>query len=215
MSLNTPKSLSTWLLMDTACPRAVIGIAQDGVVLSELFLDEPRQHDVQLASAIDHVLALASCTFDQLEGVAVGKGPGSFIGMRLAMAHAKGICVAKNIPLVGISSLLAFAGADGVAPGEGIVAIDARRGEFFMQAYTRIEKNGEIEIHTNTEPSAISHADAEKLPLSIGRGATAAGLLVLLKQRLAEVSDIQELDEAYTLLPTYVRAPDARLPNSK
>ena len=123
-----------WLLLDTACPRAMVAIVLNGKIAAEVYLEEAFKHGEKLSGAIESCLTKANIKINQLEGVAVGRGPGSFVGVRVAISHAKGICMALQIPLVGICTLSAMAASfdfDGFA--QGFAYLDARRSEFYIK----------------------------------------------------------------------------------
>src|SRR5689334_11978411 len=98
-----------WLLLDTCCPRAVVVLSVDKKVAAHRYLTDTRAHSEMLSPCIDEILAECGKTYRDLSGVVVGTGPGSFIGSRIALAYAKGLCVALDIPLVGVGTLVAFA----------------------------------------------------------------------------------------------------------
>ncbi|MES2503856.1 MAG: tRNA (adenosine(37)-N6)-threonylcarbamoyltransferase complex dimerization subunit type 1 TsaB [Myxococcota bacterium] len=114
-------------MIDSACPRAVVALARDGKILAEVFLEEYTKHGENLPGAVRRCFELADLKVKDLEAIAVGIGPGSFIGVRIAMAHAKGLAMALQIPLIGFDTL---AGID--KRGFQCVAIDARRAEFYI-----------------------------------------------------------------------------------
>ncbi len=83
-------------------------------------------------------MADSGFSFDQLTHVAAGVGPGSFTGIRVALAAAKGICLARNVVGIGVSGLraMAFAGATAAA-GRAILSFsDTRRGTLYAQAFS-------------------------------------------------------------------------------
>lgn len=167
-----------WLILDTACPRALVALARNDVVLAEVTLDEYRRHGELLAGAIQDCLNQAGCQISEIKAVAVGQGPGSFIGVRVAMAHAKGLCMALQIPLVGFNTL---AGIE--SHGADWVAIDARRNEFYA-------------LKIGEEQAVI----LKSLPDNIyfeAQGPAAKQVLSLLPKEIT--------DQNLTLVPNYIR----------
>ncbi len=124
---KAPSMPQTWLLIDTACPRAMLALVREGEVIAECYLSEQQKHGEQLGGAIEKLLAGAGLGLGDLMAIAVGTGPGSFIGVRIAMAHAKGLSLALGLPLVGFSTLAAID-----PKGAQYVAIDAKRSEFYV-----------------------------------------------------------------------------------
>lgn len=93
------------LAIDTS--TRVVGVAlYDGVqVISERIWLSQDYHSVELAPAVQDVLARSNVRAAQLGGVAVALGPGSFTGLRIGLALAKGMALASHVPLVGVPSL--------------------------------------------------------------------------------------------------------------
>jgi tRNA threonylcarbamoyladenosine biosynthesis protein TsaB len=140
----------TILGFDTATRATAVALwSPDGLALGAR--DDPPpgerpRHTTRLMALIIELLDRAGLSWDDLERVAVGVGPGTFTGLRIGVATARGLALARRLPLVGISTLesLALGGIDAVALGTtaaGIDAvaavIDARRGEVFSAAWSR------------------------------------------------------------------------------
>jgi len=120
--------------LDTATTIASIALVDDaGAVLADTRHDTSGRK-TDLLVAIDATCQRAGVAPAQLAAIAVGAGPGSFTGLRIGMATAKGIAFAAGRPLWAVSSLAALAYEAG---GEGLViaALDARRGELFAGCY--------------------------------------------------------------------------------
>lgn len=217
-----------WLLLDTAAPTAVVGVWQDGCVLAEHRLSETRRHAEGLALAVDRALLAASVPISDVVGVAVGVGPGSFIGVRIGVSTAKGIALARRIPLVGVPTLAALAYEDDLPDGTGVCCLDAKRGELYFQRVCRAGRDvvffGDPQPGTPAEVSAAC-ADAAFVvgggldALAIGAaqqvsvgGPSAAGLGRALAERLAR--DPAPTDQLHDLVPMYCRPPDAKLPGA-
>ena len=92
------------LAVDTATKR--IGIAlYDGVeVLHEAVWQSPFRHTVELTPAIEQALKSANLTIKNIKAVALTIGPGSYTGLRIGAAAAKGLAMARSIPLIAIST---------------------------------------------------------------------------------------------------------------
>jgi tRNA threonylcarbamoyladenosine biosynthesis protein TsaB len=124
--------------LDTSTLTTSVAIAVDGVIAAAA--DVPTQlHSDVLLRAIDDVVRAAGLAPRALDAVAVGVGPGSFTGLRIGMATAKGIAFAAGIPLRAVSSLAALAWDAGRAlAGVADVVVpvlDARRGELYAGFY--------------------------------------------------------------------------------
>lgn len=109
------------------------GTAADRV-LERRVVEPPIAHSSVLPRLIEEMLAGAGCKVADLDAVVVGLGPGSFTGLRIGLATAKGLCYAAKKPLLGASSLTAMAlAAMGEAPEGALLVpcLDARKGEVY------------------------------------------------------------------------------------
>jgi tRNA threonylcarbamoyladenosine biosynthesis protein TsaB len=129
---------------DTSTPATAIGLRlADGITMQAR--DDPGDgehpgHATRLLSLAASLLAQAGLRFADVDRIAVGVGPGTFTGLRIGAASARGLAQSLDAQLIGVSSLqaLAFAAANSrEAGGMGVVLalIDARRGEAFAAAY--------------------------------------------------------------------------------
>lgn len=126
-----PRALLT-LAFDTSTATAVIAVARGARLLAAREEPAPRAYDEGLLPRIAGALAEAKVAPGDLELVACGRGPGSFTGLRIALATAKGYAFALGRPLVVVSSTAALAVG---TPGATVVVLDAKRGEFFAQTF--------------------------------------------------------------------------------
>lgn len=137
-----------------------IGLAiYDGVqVLAESIWRSKNYHTVELVPAISELLARAQIGREQITAVAVATGPGSFTGLRIGMAAAKGIAVALNVPLVGVPSLEILASAQPGMRRPMIALLKVGRGRFAYARYLwkkdKWERQGEIEVGEPREIAA-------------------------------------------------------------
>jgi tRNA threonylcarbamoyladenosine biosynthesis protein TsaB len=125
-----------WLAIDTATDIASVAVGSVGHVRAVRSVRGPRQHAAQIVPLVDQVLALAVARVEDLAGVIVGDGPGSFTGLRIGWAAAKGLAQERGLPLCAVPSLMGAAHA--AARGEvGPVAacFDALRGQVFAAVY--------------------------------------------------------------------------------
>ena len=174
------------LAFETATEACSVALWIDGDV-RERFEIAPRRHAELSLPWAEQLLAEAGIAQSQLAAVAVGRGPGAFTGVRLAIAMAQGISLALDRPVVAISTLAALAMQ---SRGERILAaIDARMGEVYLGAFAR---NGDDLVATGNE--AVLKPDAAPLPdgmdwHGVGTGFSAAGdaLQVRLQPHLVAV----------------------------
>jgi tRNA threonylcarbamoyladenosine biosynthesis protein TsaB len=122
--------------LDTATHTASAALLDGGRVLASGALDTSA-HDADVLELIDRLCREASVVPQAIEAVAVGAGPGSFTGLRIGMATAKGIAFATGRPLWAVSSLAAVAHAAWRAGARGtiVAALDARRREGYAGCF--------------------------------------------------------------------------------
>lgn len=123
------------LALDTS--TRVLGIAlYDGVrVLSEKVWASGDHHTVELAPAVDEALVQAGIGVKDLLALAVATGPGSFTGLRIGMALAKGIALTRHLPLIGVPTLDILAVAQPVRQLTMAVVLQAGRGRLAVGWY--------------------------------------------------------------------------------
>ncbi|MFT3696117.1 MAG: tRNA (adenosine(37)-N6)-threonylcarbamoyltransferase complex dimerization subunit type 1 TsaB [Kofleriaceae bacterium] len=131
--------------IDTATRFASVAIVDDDRVIAETRGDD-RAHGSDLLVLIDAVTKSAGLGPKSFDAVAIGAGPGSFTGLRIGMATAKGIAFAAKCPLWTVSSLAALAYDELVArPLATVCAVlDARKGEVYYGAYRRDDDRIEL-----------------------------------------------------------------------
>ena len=133
------------LNIDTATEQASVCLSQDGNVIRTLLNDSQKDHAAWIQVAINTLLQKEGFTMQQIQAVAVTQGPGSYTGLRVGMASAKGICFALQIPLITINTLevMAFGAINQWRSLAGNMKlplcfcpmIDARRMEVFTAVY--------------------------------------------------------------------------------
>src|SRR4029078_9568881 len=127
------------LAFDTATDVATSALVSDGEVLGER-----TSRAVTLLEDVDALLRQAGTQTRDIQALAVGIGPGSFTGVRIGLSTARGLALALDIPVAGVSTLDALAaGAPGALP-----VIDARRREVFVPG--RVLAPGELEVEAGT-----------------------------------------------------------------
>lgn len=133
------------LALETATEACSAALSIDGEV-RERFEISPRGHSQLLLPMLDELLAEAGIGLGQVDGLAFGRGPGAFTGVRIGVGIAQGIAFSRNLPVVPVSTLAAL--AQSVAGDRIIAALDARMGEIYWGAYERsahglVEQRGE------------------------------------------------------------------------
>ena len=176
--------MTTLLAFETATEACSVALWLDGEV-RERHGTAPRQHTALALPWADELLAEAGLAKSQLDGIAVGRGPGAFTGVRLAIALAQGVALALDRPVLPVSTLAALAMQAEGKDGEAILAIiDARMGEFYVGEFV-CDADGLVaavseERLLSSEAVAI---DPSKSWRGVGSGFAAAD--GILRQRLA------------------------------
>ena len=134
----------SWIIhIDTALETASVSIAVDGKLVAEKMSATQKDHASFLQPSIAELLAVANISIKQLDAVAVVDGPGSYTGLRVGMASAKGLCYALNKPLITIGSLqiMAANAIEQLQKNNDAIfycpMIDARRMEVFTAVYNQ------------------------------------------------------------------------------
>ncbi len=125
--------------LDTASGTASLAILAHGKILAEV-QRSAASHGSQLPDAVAEALTLAGIKLKDLEGIAVGTGPGSFTGLRVGIAYAKGLILALGCALIGIPTFdcLALGAFERASASEGALIcpiLDARKGEVYANLY--------------------------------------------------------------------------------
>jgi len=149
---------------DTATPATAVALRlADGSTAQARDDPPPGEHPghaTRLLAMSDELLRQAGIGWNQIERIAVGVGPGTFTGLRVGIATARGLAQSLGAELVGVSSLRALAQAAFAAEGaDGVLAvIDARRGEVFVAAYGPSEEEEAAPAELTT-PRALAPED--------------------------------------------------------
>jgi tRNA threonylcarbamoyladenosine biosynthesis protein TsaB len=194
-----------------------------GDVVASFEADNPAGTQAEtLPPRVAEMFAAAGVAFKQLDRIAVTVGPGAFTGVRVGLAFAKGLRLATGAAILGVTTLECLAAqAARAAPGRAVgVAIDAKRGEVYAQAFDAavVPLTDAAAVAVERAASAFRHALASRFVLT-GSGASLLGLdaqiievgridTVLLARRLTAADPAR-----YPPVPAYLRAPDAKLPS--
>lgn len=204
--------------LDTCLGACSVAVRDGEQVLA--FACEPmaRGHQERLAPMAQAVMAQAGLGFDRLDRIGATVGPGSFTGLRVGVAFAKGLGSALGVPAVGVGTLEALA-----AEGRGLVAgaIDARRDQVYLQVF----EGGEPLMAPDVLP--LGTAAARLAELAMGRPVTLVGSGAPLLAGPADtvltpegcdsrhVARLAAVRTPAPIRPLYLRAPDAKLPGGR
>ena len=210
------------LALDTCLDACSVAVCEDESPLAVHSEIMSRGHQERLAPMAEAVMAEAGQAFDGLDLVAVTVGPGSFTGLRIGLAFAKGLALALGVPCVGVGALEALAASEEDA-GFVTAAVDAKRGQIWLQAF--------IDGKAAMAPDALSPEAAAARLAELWPGGPAA----LVGSAAAQLAGVIPIARASARLapdpvavarialrqrppyppprPLYLRAPDARLPS--
>jgi tRNA threonylcarbamoyladenosine biosynthesis protein TsaB len=218
------------LAIDTAlaaCSAAVLDTGHGGIVASES-LPMERGHAEALLPLLQRVMNQAGVTFADIDRIAVTTGPGSFTGLRVGIAAARGLALAADKPAVGLSTLAAYAAPHMAADAKSpvVAAIDARHGQVYLQVFAAGGRSltaarlaplhGAVQAAAAT-PSCIvgsaAHAVAAALSAADAAPAAVDSRAAPDIAWVARVGAVVPEDPA-SLKPQYLRAPDAQPQNA-
>ena len=130
--------MSTILHIETSTKNCSVSIANCGELISLKEINTgDYSHAEMLHPLINKALQESKLTIKDIEAIAVGKGPGSYTGLRIGVSAAKGLCFANDIPLISINSLEILAQTMNIDSGLIIPMIDARRMEVYAAIYDK------------------------------------------------------------------------------
>jgi tRNA threonylcarbamoyladenosine biosynthesis protein TsaB len=129
------------LAVDTSTAQLGLAIYDGAQVISEYAWRSSQRHTVELAPAVLELLSRSGLTMEDIRALGVALGPGSFTSLRVGLSLAKGLALARHIPLIGISTLDVLAAAQPASKHPLAVAIQAGRSRFAVGWYKN-SRNG-------------------------------------------------------------------------
>src|SRR6185312_4258464 len=136
--------MATILNIETATAACSVAVARNGTIIAHEESNEGNVHAERLAVYVDSAIKKSGITFSALDAVAVGSGPGSYTGLRIGTATAKGLCYALDKPLIAVPTLKAMAMAAAKKLNRADVLycpmIDARRLEVYTALFDSMGK---------------------------------------------------------------------------
>lgn len=213
------------LALDTATRTISLALAAEHTVLAEAMWLTRNNHTVELAPAVERMLAEAGLTARDLTAIAVAIGPGSFTGVRIGLAFAKGLALAQGKPLIGVPTLDVAVRALPPATGQAIVVIPAGRGRVVWARYeaaaggwqavttAAVADWAEVAAQARSGLCVVGEMDAAGMSALRGAGA----ILATPAQNVRRAAHLAEIawgrwrrggaDDAATLVPVYAASP--------
>ncbi|MGH7548197.1 MAG: tRNA (adenosine(37)-N6)-threonylcarbamoyltransferase complex dimerization subunit type 1 TsaB [Gemmatimonadales bacterium] len=220
-----------WLAIDTATDIASVAVGEAGQMRSVIAVRGAREHAAQIMTLVDRALDAAGARPAHLSGLVVGDGPGSFTGLRIGWAAAKGLAHERGLTISAVPSLMAWAASAAAVAGSPIAAcFDALRGQVFGAVYEFRRDR----VETSVAPAVLTIAELARVApvrprLAVGDGAvlyadqvsawTGAGPVGLERLPPAATSLLslvtrsgatRELTEPLTAEPVYGRPAEAQ-----
>ncbi|MBV1922576.1 MAG: tRNA (adenosine(37)-N6)-threonylcarbamoyltransferase complex dimerization subunit type 1 TsaB, partial [Flavobacteriaceae bacterium] len=164
--------MATILCLETSTTNCSVALSVNGSVIA-LKEDNSNQysHAERLHVFIEEVLSESNIKKDDLDAIAISKGPGSYTGLRIGVSAAKGLCFALDVPLISIPTLEILASQLQIENGLIISMLDARRMEVYSSVYNKeIIEVRETKAEVIDETSFVSFLDIENV-FFIGNGA--------------------------------------------
>jgi len=151
------------LAIDTATEACSAALHVDGEV-TQKYRVAPREHSHILLPMIEELLADSAISLSNLDALAFGRGPGSFMGVRIAAGVTQGIAFAWDLPVIPVSTLAAIAQVAHAESGatKVLAAIDARMNEVYWGAFT-LADNGCMQLagaESVIPPDAVTRPEA-------------------------------------------------------
>lgn len=140
------------LALDTSTRRMGVALYDGDQVVHEMTWASNFHHTVELAPAIDLALSHAGLGPEELTAIAIARGPGSFTSLRTGLALAKGIALARHLPLIGVPTLDFLAAAQPLSELSLAAVLESGRKRVAVGWYKVVEEQwlsmGELELHT-------------------------------------------------------------------
>ncbi len=221
--------MSMILAIETGLGAASVALLRGAECVARATAPHAHANASDTLPMIEHVLAEGGASFDTLDALAVGIGPGSFTGIRIGLAAARGLALATGLPLVGIGTLEAAAmAAEADRESPLLVMIDAMRGQVYGQSFA-FERGTPLPLsapelldaegvrawlqHWPQKPVPIAGNAGDWLNTHVPEHGTQrrgglpdAAIIGRMAQEKLRGGDLPPA------LPIYVRPPDAKLP---
>lgn len=220
------QQLRTILAFDTSAGAVSAAVLRDGHILAELLEPVLRGHGEVIMGLVKSAVVQAGIGFADLDAIVVTEGPGSFTGIRVGLAAARGLGLALGIPVLGVSTLLVHAASVASAAVKAdaaiMVVINSKRADLYVQHFAsdltpldepHLVAVGDLGAEIGQMPgqtAVIVTGDAAHLIQNVPDGAT---VLPMGTPAIAVVAQLAfAADNATPATPLYIRAPDAARP---
>ncbi|MDO8899729.1 MAG: tRNA (adenosine(37)-N6)-threonylcarbamoyltransferase complex dimerization subunit type 1 TsaB [Phenylobacterium sp.] len=205
--------------LDTCLDACSAAILHDGVVRGQMSHPMGRGHQEAIAPLVKALMDEAGLVFPDLDRIGVTIGPGSFTGLRVGLAFAKGLGAALGRPVVGVGTLAAL--AEPLGDALVFALIDARRGQVYLQAFAAGRAlMAPDALDVATAAARVAELSGGRDSVLVGSGGPLLADLMpgarLVAAPACDPAAVARLAAAQASPPAprplYLRAPDARLP---
>ena len=219
------------LAMDTSTQVGSVAIVDRERVIASRYFDIGMQHSKRLFTEIEQLCQLVNCMVADFTAIGVTVGPGSFTGVRIGLAAAKGLCLIDDKPLIAVSTLAALAAGVPCISHPVCALLDARKEQVYAGLYD-VSGGSPLEISPARaiEPQALVEERSGKSTVFVGSGAEAYATLIdetpgsqrvpfhansLHAAAVGALAwfefDRGNIADLSTVEPDYLRAPDAKV----
>jgi len=220
------------LALDTATRSCSVAILNDQSILAEETSASTQTHAIHLIEMVQKVIGMSGLMLSEIDGFAVGRGPGSFTGLRIGISTTKALSIATGKPVVGVSNLDALAMQAATSPNMICPLMDARKGEVYYSLYRYENRNLQKLVPARVSPLDEVVSVINTACVFIGEGARIYQKKISEKigpyasfavpdQNTIRASTIGQLsmnrfkqentDDVVLLVPEYIRKSDAEL----
>lgn len=128
--------------IDTATDILGLAIVENGKMIIDYKIQKKDfTHSAMIILALKNILTMAGVSMERFDAIAVSIGPGSFTGLRIGLATAKGLVFALSIPIVGVNTLESYSFSQKLPPGILCPIVKARKGEYYYTLYQKKKRN--------------------------------------------------------------------------
>jgi tRNA threonylcarbamoyladenosine biosynthesis protein TsaB len=178
------------LVLDSSTEVCAVGLIKAGALVAKREIAGMR-HAELMATYVDELLNETGISFNDLKAVAVGKGPGSYTGLRIGTALAKGLCFGANLPLISLSSLqtLLLSNWNALPKADFYIPMfDARRMEVYQQVF-------------DAEGNAIGAIEAQIIDANTFDSLSSKGKVLLLGSGADKLQSLWQKDSKIQIIP--------------
>lgn len=186
--------------LDSSGLVASVAVIEDDILAAEYTIQYKKTHSQTLLPMLDEIRNMIELDFDKVDGIAIAAGPGSFTGLRIGSATAKGLSLAAGIPIVAVPTVEGLAynlyGTDKII----CPIMDAKRNQVYTGIYEFVKDGDSYSLHSIKEQCAIAFDEIASALNEIGREVIFLGDGVpVYRDRMKEVMQV-----SYSFAPAHM-----------